>query len=572
VGMAYTTRIIQWFANALTKIKRESFILSKGGVITLVWSLVLSTTFIVWGLSYNINTFKDECSFAMDHDNDKSSIFLTAQMASFFLLSCLILVITYIGEKYLRYRLLMFSSLALSICAIITFILYFTVIATFSCALSIISFLLLGPFICTIFSYMFFINIVQFGVDQLQFSPTSKVRNYIHWLMFWNRLCGIFVYSFIAIYSITQTILALILLSFIAIPLLTVILTVTSLVVVCCFKKYLTIESPKFINPFKLIWKIVKYAYKHKRPVMRSAFTYGEPPPSRLDMAKERYGGPFTTNEVEDVKCCWNVLLLLACTFGYNNFEFFNTNIDVPIKNFTLQHYIHSNSTVSIVPMGTVTTYVTAIYIAGFSTTCICILVYQFILLPFLSRYIPSMVKLIGIGLGIFILKNTLLTLTVYFMKNHQNDNNTLICSPINIGEQDKNRFLLPTLIISEVLDGICYFLIYITGINFILAQGPRNMQSFMIGVWLTWINLLATLNLFLICDRQIYYLSETVKAIVCLIIYVIVAYRYTYRQRNERSDVNERQIIEEYTERHLLNREVELESLNKSYSIQSIT
>jgi peptide/histidine transporter 3/4 len=557
--MSYTTRITEWFANAPAKIKRESFILSKGGVITLVWSLVLSTTFIVLGLNYNLSTATGNIS---------NIIFLALEIASYILLSCLILVITYIGEKYLRYRFLMFSSLALSICALGAFL-----GGTF-CSIQPYCYILtfFGSFVCTIFSYMFFINIVQFGVDQLQFSPTSKVRNYIHWLMFWNRLCGIFVYSFIAIYSITQTILALILLSFIAIPLLTVILTVTSLVVVCCFKKYLTIESPKFINPFKLIWKIVKYAYKHKRPVMRSAFTYGEPPPSRLDMAKERYGGPFTTNEVEDVKCCWNVLLLLACTFGYNNFEFFNTNIDVPIKNFTLQHYIHSNSTVSIVPMGTVTTYVTAIYIAGFSTTCICILVYQFILLPFLSRYIPSMVKLIGIGLGIYILKNTLLI--VYFMIELENKRNLCdgkfinICPSINI-EQDQHIFLL---IISEMLDGICYFLIYITGINFILAQGPRNMQSFMIGVWLTWINLLATLNLFLICDRQIYYLSETVKAIVCLIIYVIVAYRYTYRQRNERSDVNERQIIEEYTERHLLNREVELESLNKSYSIQSIT
>jgi peptide/histidine transporter 3/4 len=546
--MSYTTRITEWFANAPAKIKRESFILSKGGVITLVWSLVLSTTFIVLGLNYNLSTATGNIS---------NIIFLALEIASYILLSCLILVITYIGEKYLRYRFLMFSSLALSICALGAFL-----GGTF-CSIQPYCYILtfFGSFVCTIFSYMFFINIVQFGVDQLQFSPTSKVRNYIHWLMFWNRLCGIFVYSFIAIYSITQTILALILLSFIAIPLLTVILTVTSLVVVCCFKKYLTIESPKFINPFKLIWKIVKYAYKHKRPVMRSAFTYGEPPPSRLDMAKERYGGPFTTNEVEDVKCCWNVLLLLACTFGYNNFEFFNTNIDVPVIRVRLFYY---NSTTSPEFINYIN--VNAIYIAGFSTTCICILVYQFILLPFLSRYIPSMVKLIGIGLGFYILKNILLT--VYFMV--KDDQCTIsVCSPIDIGQD----VLLPTLIICEVLDGMCYFLIYITGINFILAQGPRNMQSFMIGVWLTWTNLLATLNLIwnFFCCRQIYYSFGTVKAIASLIIYVIVAYRYTYRQRNERSDVNERQIIEEYTERQLLNREIELESTT-SYSIQSVT
>ena len=36
------------------------------------------------------------------------------------------------------------------------------------------------------------------------------------------------------------------------------------------------------------------------------------------------------------------------------------------------------------------------------------------------------------------------------------------------------------------------------------------------------------------------------------VIVYTIAAYKYKYRQRNELSDVNERVIITEYTERQL--------------------
>ena len=42
---------------------------------------------------------------------------------------------------------------------------------------------------------------------------------------------------------------------------------------------------------------------KHKYPVQRSAFTYCEnEQPTRLDYGKSKYGGPFTTEQVDDVK------------------------------------------------------------------------------------------------------------------------------------------------------------------------------------------------------------------------------------------------------------------------------
>ena len=58
--------------------------------------------------------------------------------------------------------------------------------------------------------------------------------------------------------------------------------------------------------PVKLIEK------GHKHPLQRSAFTFSENYiPSRLDFAKERFGGQFTTEQVENVKIFLRILLIL---------------------------------------------------------------------------------------------------------------------------------------------------------------------------------------------------------------------------------------------------------------------
>ena len=72
--------------------------------------------------------------------------------------------------------------------------------------------------------------------------------------------------------------------------------------------KWLIVE-PVTINPFKLIFQVLKYAVKNKYPRLRSAFTYWEDKPyMRIDLGKAKYGGPFTTEQVEDVKIFFRLL------------------------------------------------------------------------------------------------------------------------------------------------------------------------------------------------------------------------------------------------------------------------
>ena len=74
----------------------------------------------------------------------------------------------------------------------------------------------------------------------------------------------------------------------------------TGLCFLVCYNRQLNIDRTGD-HPLKLIYQVLKYAWKHKCPENRSAFTYWEEDiPPRIDLGKNKYGGPFTTEEVVD--------------------------------------------------------------------------------------------------------------------------------------------------------------------------------------------------------------------------------------------------------------------------------
>ena len=91
---------------------------------------------------------------------------------------------------------------------------------------------------------------------------------------------------------------------------------VLSIVVVTAVhkKKHWFSTEHSSTNPYLLVWRVLKFAAQHQKPIRQSAFTYCETGyPSRLDFGKLRYGGPFTMEQVEDVKTLFNILKVLLC-------------------------------------------------------------------------------------------------------------------------------------------------------------------------------------------------------------------------------------------------------------------
>ena len=132
---------------------------------------------------------------------------------------------------------------------------------------------------------------------------------------------------------------------------------------------------------------VLKYARKHKCPENRSAFTYWEEDiPPRIDLGKHKYGGPFTTEEVEDTKTFFSILLLLVSLFGFH----------LSGNGFTVSRQLMYK----LCPSSWVLTAVTASPSLSMVLIAILIIpVLSYLLIPYLYKYIPNMLTRLGFGL-----------------------------------------------------------------------------------------------------------------------------------------------------------------------------
>ena len=378
---------------------------------------------------------------------------------------------------------------------------------------------------------LFEANAIQFGVDQLQFAPNNDISKFVNWYYWALTVLQLLPTGLFYLSIITGT---------------TVLLGILCSLFYLCCKRYYVREPVRHINPVKHIARVLQYARQHTVPVFRSAFTYGEGPPSRLDLAKDRYGGPYTTEEVEDVKSFGRIVLVLLSQFGVllvNRTSLFY----IYLYRFCFQHCYEFIS-FSIFDGGNVIWY---------SISLIMIPVYMIIIRPYFQRYIPSMLKRMGISLLLVIIALSLLLPTDMILHNAATTTNETF-------DFDAKIMVISFGVMAEVTSALAYVLNFLTALEFILAQAPRNMQGLLIGIWYAYqaMGVLVQLGTIVTFRYAHYsYLPSTIRlplAVISFIMYVIVSRWYRYRKRNELSDINERTIIEEYTERQLLQQPID--------------
>ena len=153
-------------------------------------------------------------------------------------------------------------------------------------------------------------NIIQYNIDQLVGASADELSTVIYWHCFSIPTAFVVLQLCRCLIAIDSFILPSYIISGLSVS---IVLVTHSL-----FKHWL--ENISLIdNPIKLIVRVLNYARKHKYPENRSALTYWEEEvPSRLDLGKEKYGGPFSEEEVENVKTIFRMIPLfmigLSCT------------------------------------------------------------------------------------------------------------------------------------------------------------------------------------------------------------------------------------------------------------------
>ena len=84
------------------------------------------------------------------------------------------------------------------------------------------------------------------------------------------------------------------------------------LVSLCIAKSKWFITDTGLGNPYREVAQVVGFTRRHKVPIQCSAFTYWEDDiPTGLDLGKSKYGGPFTTEQVENVKAFFSIVYIL---------------------------------------------------------------------------------------------------------------------------------------------------------------------------------------------------------------------------------------------------------------------
>ena len=129
-------------------------------------------------------------------------------------------------------------------------------------------------------------------------------------------------------------------------------------------------------------------------------------PPSILDLCKETYGGLFTTVQVEDVKSFLYILSIVLGTLGYGFLDTKNKISDQYLIFIQMQgpnSFIENLLLIYPLAVG----YLFIVFAVPF---------YQFIIVPFFSHCIPSMLKRIWIGLVALLVDSIMTSVISYFM------------------------------------------------------------------------------------------------------------------------------------------------------------
>ena len=378
---------------------------------------------------------------------------------------------------------------------------------------------------------------LPFTLDQMIGASAEELSTAVQWY-YWGYSIGLLIRDVLKCIPIPQFIdilpvvyLALGSLSFSA-----------ALIMDCLCHKQLDTHD-KTGNPIKLIYQVLNYARKNKCPRLRSALTYiDEEHPSRIDFGKHKFGGPFTEEEVEDVKTVFRLAPLLISAFGlFLSLEFYD------------QFHLH------IIPT-TARTFLCVQHLKVIvfnGTPIILIPIYRLILYPFIHNCVQGISKITGTGLFICLV-TTVLQLQILSIGHFYS--NASHCIFNDFTESGTINVSLHWVLIIDLVNGVGVVLVMCSLFELIVAQTPNRMRGIMMGLLITVIGIGVFANALVTKTFQqfqtaspscvfYYYLVLSLLLLLILTVFVILAKRYKLREREKH--INIQAIVEEHYERY---------------------
>lgn len=320
----------------------------------------------------------------------------------------------------------------------------------------------------------FLSNILQFGIDQLVDASSSEITSFLRWFAWLWFLSGI-------VTGVSQSCLCneYESLGYLVFPAL-----ITVAIALDFMINHWLVKEPPSSNPLALIYQVLRYAVKNKYPRQRSAFTYWEEKPySRIDLAKHKYGGPFTTDQVEDVKTFFRIIsIVLAGTVFISMFLSAYPAYVKVMWHLTDKHYAPVCSKQSY---GNCFQRASVEY-AGYLVLLVLLPVFEFVFYPFFERFFRvSILRKVSVGMVVLVLSLVACT-AIEFVANHRRQQEVNVtCPSFNSVKDEPNTLPLDYkwMAVPHTLNSVGQFLLFTSVGEFLCAQSPYSMKGFMFGV-----------------------------------------------------------------------------------------
>ena len=325
----------------------------------------------------------------------------------------------------------------------------------------------------------FQVNSIQFGVDQLCDASSSEISSYVIWYS-WTYITSISAVGTATLYiGGNYKILASLLIS----------LNLTLAVSLGILFNNVLIKEPVTQNPFKTVYGVIKYALKHKSPRLRSAFTYTgeEDLPSRIDFGKSKYGGPFTTEQVEDVKTLFRVLLVTLLGCALYGFTIEERSIKTNLRNVLLNAVSRSPK---------------FIFSNFYSIVAPCLIpLHEIFIHPIFNRCLPRLKSYEKFFVGIairFVRYVTLLILITYLRQHTEHLDNTSHSNNVTLPCILQENFSLLDYrwtIVLEIALAVSDSFVLVGSLEFFCAQVPYSMKGLVAGIIYSFIGIFMVLS-----------------------------------------------------------------------------
>ena len=219
------------------------------------------------------------------------------------------------------------------------------------------------------------VTALPLGLDQMPDASSSNITSYIAWFV-----CSLFIGFFLS--EILELLKCNGLNVFLICSLFCTLCMSVVLILNFLFSPKWLIIEPRSPQSLKTIYQVVIFAVKHKAPLNRSALTYWEEDiPSRIDLGKSKYGGPFTTEQVEDVKTILRLVAISLPLFFIAVFLTFHINQFILYSPYNLVVYSFSSGATVLFTQS----YSVHAILATFS--------FEFIVYPLARKKLPSVLK-----------------------------------------------------------------------------------------------------------------------------------------------------------------------------------